>query len=70
MATMNPVLASEWHPTKNNNLSPQNVTVGSEKMSGGNATMDMNGSPQSKIVRTEMDVHTMLDNCRFWVKPI
>ena len=29
LATTNPVLASEWHPTKNGNLTPQMVTQGS-----------------------------------------
>jgi len=27
----NPVLAAEWHPTKNDNLTPRDVTVGSHK---------------------------------------
>jgi len=31
LATTNPVLASEWHPTKNGPLAPQQVTKGSEK---------------------------------------
>ena len=31
LATKNPDLASQWHPTKNGNLTPQNVTPGSEK---------------------------------------
>lgn len=29
LATLNPVLASEWHPTKNHPLTPEQVTVGS-----------------------------------------
>ncbi|MBQ2723724.1 MAG: hypothetical protein IJF72_03640, partial [Clostridia bacterium] len=31
LATTNPQLASEWHPTKNGNLTPQQVTSGSDK---------------------------------------
>ena len=31
LATMNPVLAKEWHPTKNGALKPQNITPGSNK---------------------------------------
>ena len=31
LATMNPVLASEWHPTKNNGLTPDMVTAHSGK---------------------------------------
>lgn len=31
LATTNPKLASEWHPTKNGNLTPEMVTAGSNK---------------------------------------
>lgn len=31
LATVNPVLAKEWHPTKNRNLNPEDVTSGSSK---------------------------------------
>ena len=31
LATVNPILASEWHPTLNGNLTPDDVTCGSEK---------------------------------------
>lgn len=31
LATMNPALAAEWHPTKNGELTPQMVTVGCDK---------------------------------------
>ena len=31
LASKNPQLASEWHPTKNNSLSPDHVTCGSKK---------------------------------------
>ena len=31
LATLNPKLSSEWHPTKNVNLTPSNVTPGSNK---------------------------------------
>ena len=31
LASVNPELASEWHPTKNGNLTPRDVTVGSGK---------------------------------------
>ena len=31
LATVNPDLAREWHPTKNENLTPQDVVVGSNK---------------------------------------
>ena len=32
LATTNPALASEWHPTKNGSLTPEQVTAGSEKV--------------------------------------
>jgi rubrerythrin len=32
LAVSNPQLASEWHPTKNGNLTPKNVLAGSNKM--------------------------------------
>ncbi len=31
LATLNPKLASEWHPTKNGSLTPEYITLGSEK---------------------------------------
>jgi len=31
LETINPVLAKEWHPTKNGNLTPRDVTPGCEK---------------------------------------
>jgi len=31
LQTVNPILASQWHPTKNGSLTPRDVTVGSEK---------------------------------------
>lgn len=31
LATVNPDLASEWHPTKNGNLSPTQITAGTSK---------------------------------------
>ena len=31
LATVNPVLAKEWHPTKNGNLNPEDITSGSSK---------------------------------------
>ena len=31
LAIKNPKLSSEWHPTKNKDLTPNNVTVGSGK---------------------------------------
>ena len=31
LATVNPKLSSEWHPTKNGDLTPQHVTAGSRK---------------------------------------
>ena len=31
LATVNPVLAKEWHPTKNENLNPEDITSGSSK---------------------------------------
>ena len=31
LASLNPTLASEWHPTKNGNLTPHDVTCGSTK---------------------------------------
>lgn len=32
LATCNPLLAKEWHPTKNGNLTPFDVTCGSNKI--------------------------------------
>lgn len=31
LATVNPILASEWHPNKNGEISPSNITVGTKK---------------------------------------
>jgi hypothetical protein len=31
LATVNPLLAKEWHPTKNGELTPKDVTIGSKK---------------------------------------
>ena len=31
LATVNPMLAKEWHPTKNENLNPEDITSGSSK---------------------------------------
>ena len=31
LATLNPNLAKEWHPTKNGDLTPEDVSIGSEK---------------------------------------
>ncbi|MAM00960.1 MAG: hypothetical protein CMC11_01790, partial [Flavobacteriaceae bacterium] len=31
MLAKNPKLASEWHPTKNGDLKPENVTSGAEQ---------------------------------------
>ena len=31
LATLNPALAKEWHPTENGNLKPEDVTPGSGK---------------------------------------
>ena len=31
LAIKNPQLASEWHPTKNENLTPNDVGIGSKK---------------------------------------
>ena len=41
--TLNPKLASEWHHTKNGELTPKDVTVGSNKKCGGYAQKVMNG---------------------------
>ncbi|QOS39366.1 hypothetical protein DYE49_02400 [Treponema rectale] len=30
LATVNPKLAAQWHPTKNGNLKPTDVTIGSQ----------------------------------------
>ena len=35
LATVNPDLAAEWHPTKNGDLTPEDVTEASGKKSGG-----------------------------------
>ena len=31
LAVIHPIVAKEWHPTKNGNLKPQDVTYGSNK---------------------------------------
>ena len=43
LATTHPKLASEWHPSKNDHLTPEQVTYGSaKKRFGGNAQKIMN----------------------------
>lgn len=37
LATVEPRIAAEWHPTLNGSLTPEMVTAGSRKRSGGSA---------------------------------
>lgn len=43
LATVNPNLAVEWHPTKNGPLLPSQVTYGSSKRFGGWVSAAMSG---------------------------
>lgn len=43
LATKNPELTKEWHATKNGDLTPYNVTCGSNKKLGGFVVKGMNG---------------------------
>lgn len=46
LRTTNPELTSEWHPEKNNELTPDHVTSGSHKKYGGNVLSALtNGKP-------------------------
>ena len=44
LAYSNTKLAREWHPTKNGNLTPSDVTAVVLKKYGGNALKDMSGN--------------------------
>lgn len=39
LATMNPDIAAQWHPTKNGDLKPTDITSGSKKKFGGYSLM-------------------------------
>ena len=43
LARLKPILASQWHPTKNGDLTPEDVTPGSKKTCGGNVIRVMYG---------------------------
>ena len=49
LATKRPDLATQWHKTKNGDLTPQQVTVGSGKKYGGNVPKDMSTKPAFSI---------------------
>ena len=55
LATVKPELASEWHPTKNNDLTPDMVTANSQKKSGGSVLKVMSGR-QRYIIETMVTV--------------
>lgn len=44
LATLAPEIAAQWHPTKNGDTTPADVTVSSNKKSGGCAKKAMNGN--------------------------
>lgn len=46
LATRNPVLAAEWHPTLNGNLSPSEVFPGTNTKFGGNVSKGTLGTIQ------------------------
>jgi len=48
LTTIFPVLSAEWHPSKNGNLQPRDITSKSHKKSGGCAPKSMNGKRPSK----------------------
>ena len=41
LAIIKPNIAKEWHPTKNGDLTPHNVSSGSAKKYGGNVLKEM-----------------------------
>ena len=47
LATVEPRIAAEWHPTLNGSLTPEMVTAGSRKRSGGSARWGTSGRPPS-----------------------
>ena len=49
LETLNPELASEWHPTKNGDLLPSHITVNNGKKSGGFAKTDTSGKQKLKV---------------------
>ncbi len=51
-ATLYPELAKEWHPEKNGNLKPTDVSKKNGKKSGGNVGMVMSGRHRSMIVHS------------------
>lgn len=57
LAIKNPNLAKEWHPAKNGELTPNDITAGSEKRVGGDAVKGTNGRQKSLI---EMEVMAVL----------
>jgi hypothetical protein len=48
LAETHPELAKQWHPTKNGNLSPEDVTLKSGKKCGGNVQKGMITSGRSQ----------------------
>ena len=60
LATLNPDLAKEWHPTKNAPLFPKDVHPNSNKRSGGFATKAMSGKLRSTIEIEERAVRIVL----------
>ena len=51
LATVEPDIAATWHPAKNGDLTPDQVTRGSHKRFGGSASVDMNGKPRYLTAR-------------------
>ena len=51
LATINPLLSKQWHPKKNGDLTPNDVTSGSVKKYGGNAMKKRITSGVLKLVQ-------------------
>lgn len=56
LATLKPDLAKQWHPTKNNSLQPDMVSLNSRKKSGGFVKKVMNGKPILLVEHQDMVV--------------
>ena len=59
---INPKLAKEWHPTKNGNLTPKDITPSSTVKFGGSAKITMNGHQQFLTDLSVVGAHIVLAN--------
>jgi len=57
LATVMPDLAAEWHPFKNGDLKPKDVTLGSSKKVWWQCKKDMSGRHLYTVGVMEQDVH-------------